>query len=592
MLLGSLLFLFAGSVSALRLPIERRSPSPRTTNIVLSNLANSGNTGFTDVGNGLYTATIHVQGQPVQVQIDSGSSDLWINNDGTDLQGLTDTNIYSTTFYGDGSVAEGPIVLANVSLGGFTVSGQALVTAPGSNATITGADQGLLGVGLFSYSDLPRSPMGSSILGQLNGTSSNGLPFLQNVFNTLPNDSKYMTLLLSRSAMGTNQFVQGGALTIGELVSNYSNIVESPRLPAPYNKGWFTFLDGMTVNGVFHPGNSSGLNGKTANFTIQPIVNQSFALLDSGTSLARVPRTYLDYMYKDLPGAVFTEDDDGQQYYTVPCNTKVSTLASPLGTFFSAISLSNISYPVHPLDSVIVNVNTSGEVTCRGAFGASDDPLFTLGDTFMHNVYTLYYHGNGALPSAATDESTAPYIQLLSLVDPDEAFAEYDKVNLQRIAQNEYENFAEFWNITSSTPLAAATTYTWPIVNATGASLSTTRISITTSVTTTSASVTLSTSTVSPSTASVDDVVAAAVAKPVGTSASASLAEWTELNRNVYVIIGLLSGALVLGIVCFALTVEECSGREYSRVHQEVPPFPFREPEATPLASTYRDRKR
>ncbi|TFY67686.1 hypothetical protein EVJ58_g1446 [Rhodofomes roseus] len=559
MLLGSLLLLFAGSVSALRLPIERRSPSPRTTNIVLSNLANPGNTGFTDVGNGLYTATIYVQGQPVQVQIDSGSSDLWINNDGTDLQVL--------------------------SLGGFTVSGQALVTAPGSNATITGADQGLVGVGL---------PMGSSILGQLNGTLSNGLPFLQNVglpfreglFSWLTIlDSRSSThyrmirniLLLSRSAMGTNQFVQGGALTIGELVSNYSNIVESPRLPAPYNKGWFTFLDGMTVNGVFHPGNSSGLNGMTANFTIQPIVNQSFALLDSGTSLARVPRTYLDYMYKDLPGAVFTEDDDGQQYYTVPCNTKVSTLASPL---------------VHPLDSVIVNVNTSGEVTCRGAFGASDDPLFTLGDTFMHNVYTLYYHGNGALPSAATDESTAPYIQLLSLVDPDEAFAEYDKVNLQRIAQNEYENFAEFWNITSSTPLAAATTYTWPIVNATGASLSTTRISITTSVTTTSASVTLSTSTVSPSTASVDDVVAAAVAKPVGTSASASLAEWTELNRNVYVIIGLLSGALVLGIVCFALTVEECSGREYSRVHQEVPPFPFREPEATPLASTYRDRKR
>ena len=62
-------------------------------------------------------------------------------------------------------MAQGPIVLGNVTLGAFTVDGQALgtsrkealknalgidaviVTAPGSNASLAGFDQGLLGVG-------------------------------------------------------------------------------------------------------------------------------------------------------------------------------------------------------------------------------------------------------------------------------------------------------------------------------------------------------------------------------------------------------------------------------------------------------------
>ena len=40
----------------------------------------------------------------------------------------------------------GPILVGDVTLGGFTVKNQAFISAPGSNATILG-DNGILGVG-------------------------------------------------------------------------------------------------------------------------------------------------------------------------------------------------------------------------------------------------------------------------------------------------------------------------------------------------------------------------------------------------------------------------------------------------------------
>ncbi|KAH9930032.1 aspartic peptidase domain-containing protein [Fomitopsis serialis] len=569
MILGSLLFLLAGSASALRLPVQRRVAGlqPRSTTAVLTNPDNVSNTGFTDAGNGLYTATLYIQGEPFQVQIDSGSTDLWVNSESVDLQGLTDTGVHSITPYGDGTVAEGPIVLANVTLGEFTVSGQALVTAPGSNATTPGEDLGLLGVGL---------PLGSSIYHDLNGTSFNGLPFLQNVFYEIADESKFITLLLSRTELGEASYTQGGALTIGELVSNYSDIVDTPRLPVVNQKGWYTWMDGITVNGVFYPGNGSSVAKYASEFTVQPGANQSFVLLDSGTSLAQVPRYYLDAMFQDLPGAIYTEQD-GKNYYTVPCETKVNI----------SMIFGNNSYPVHPLDSVFVDVNTTGAVTCRtGILNIDDSPRWILGDTFMRNVYTLFYHGNGFLPGAA-DESTAPYMQILSLTDADEAFAEYDEMNARRIAENEYEVFADLFNLTSSTVLAASATYTYSLVNVSAATATPAPADIFLSTST------LSTSALSTSTTSAG--VMAAVAKAPGSASvtsgtSVSLAEWTELNSNIYIIIGLLSGALALGVVCFVLAIKPCSSRGYSRI-QGVPPATFKEPESTPLTAAYHDHK-
>ena len=158
-------------------------------------------------------------------------------------------------------------------------------------------------------------------------------------------------------------------------------------------------------------------------------------------------------------------------------------------------------------------------------------------------------------------------------MDADAAFAEYDELNARRIAANEYETFKSLFNVSSSTPLAFSPTTTYSLVDITAVHTVTSTTAVRTN-----------------STAKAAVAAAVAEASPAVTSGtSASLAEWTKLNRNIYVIIGLLSGALVLGLLCLALVIKDCAnGRNRMQV---APPVPFREPERTPLTMAFHDSK-
>lgn len=57
------------------------------------------------------------------VQMDTGSSDLWVYSPGTTLNLTNTTDITTTESYGQG-VAEGTIVFGEFKLGGFTVPSQ------------------------------------------------------------------------------------------------------------------------------------------------------------------------------------------------------------------------------------------------------------------------------------------------------------------------------------------------------------------------------------------------------------------------------------------------------------------------------------
>ena len=55
--------------------------------------------------------------------MDTGSSDLWVYSPGTPIFLTNTTDIVVTEAYGQGQ-ATGPIVFADFSLGGYSVSGQ------------------------------------------------------------------------------------------------------------------------------------------------------------------------------------------------------------------------------------------------------------------------------------------------------------------------------------------------------------------------------------------------------------------------------------------------------------------------------------
>ena len=57
-----------------------------------------------------------------QVQLDTGSSDLWLDTTGQSLSSLTNTGQQTGVVYGDGTQAVGPILIGSVQFGDATVN--------------------------------------------------------------------------------------------------------------------------------------------------------------------------------------------------------------------------------------------------------------------------------------------------------------------------------------------------------------------------------------------------------------------------------------------------------------------------------------
>lgn len=84
-------------------------------------------------------------------------------------------------------------------------------------------------------------------------------------------------------------------------------------------------------------------------------------------------------MYKDLPGAKWSEDDST---YQVPCNTKVnislvfrSVRTPAICGIYTKLHMfaSGVSYPIHPIDAVIPDIGDDGAVSCYAAWEAQDN---------------------------------------------------------------------------------------------------------------------------------------------------------------------------------------------------------------------------
>ncbi|KAI9056705.1 hypothetical protein FKP32DRAFT_1432266 [Trametes sanguinea] len=155
-----------GSISA--------SPYP----VTVSRTNEDGGFNFTNGEGVLYSATIYVNGAPYQVQLDTGSSDTWIDplSLGVTMPpDLIPTGLNSSTSYVDGSTSTGPVVLANITFGPYTVHNQAITIAYNGSQSV--AMNGLIGLAGYSQSQ------SSSVYDLLKNTSyaENAVPIIYNV---------------------------------------------------------------------------------------------------------------------------------------------------------------------------------------------------------------------------------------------------------------------------------------------------------------------------------------------------------------------------------------------------------------------------
>lgn len=348
-------------------------------------------------GANIYVATLSVAGQEFPVQLDTGSSDLWLDTTGVDLSSLTKTGVQTGLTYGDGTVAFGPVYFGSVTFGNFTVD-QAFISAPGTNAT-TNSDKGLLGVG---------PPLLSSISDALSRSSFDGDTLLDNIFSSDSSLPQLTTFSLSRS-FSTGK-TDGGVFTVGEVDSDFSQIQQAPTLPVISSDRWIVLMDEMIVNGQSISGDSS--------FSVRnQSEGQTLANLDTGTSLSQIPQTYAAAIYGDVPGAQLYSSSG---IYVLPCDTKINV----------SFVFGGVEYPVHPIDTIAATSDGAGGVICFSGFpfsdGFSNSEDFLIGDSFLRNVYSLYDYGS------FLNESTTPFIQLLSTTDKDAAYAEFDTLSAER----------------------------------------------------------------------------------------------------------------------------------------------------------------
>ncbi|KAF8809290.1 acid protease [Phlegmacium glaucopus] len=408
-----------------------------TSGIVLS-LEQVG-TGVSDVA---YTLPVKVgaTNQEFSLQIDTGSSDLWIastscytsscsqsNGHLYDPSEAIATGVNFSIPYLSGSAA-GPIVWDSVSIGGYTVDHQALAAVTDvQNEPLSSHFSGVLGLALPSNSIIAAdvAPVTSG---------SDGAVWASNLFsetppNTTPS-SPFLSLALSRPGSDQVPAVLGIGRHPATLIPDpslirYSTLVsDKPGGPL----FWKAAVRGITVyvNGVANPV-ELGFSNTGAAFPS--------AVLDSGTPRILTTTTIANAIYGSIG---ITPANDGMYY--VPCTTPLNM----------TITLDDRpETPLHPLDLTAEPPQENQAQFCTGLIQTADltNPTTSqadiiLGVPFMRNVYTVMAYSvpdsNGSFTAANSDDrkdgglsqTTTLRLGLLPLTDPTKALEEFHNVRV------------------------------------------------------------------------------------------------------------------------------------------------------------------
>ncbi|KAL0957926.1 hypothetical protein HGRIS_000107 [Hohenbuehelia grisea] len=410
--------LFSASSVALRAPLSRHTAKryewPSNTNF-LSSASNPNGIPLRNTLDNIYSATITLGGQEFAVQVDTGSSDLWIKG-----SSLKSTRITSTTkvpaniTYGKGTVA-GPVSFADLTLGGFTVRSQAFINAQ-QMADLEGLGDldGLIGLGFHEGSAISAALIQS--FGNTQKTIASGFSPTENVFYQNPTTPNFFTFLLGRQ-----QDLDGetsGIFTISEYIPEYSAVSKSQKVPRELNLDplhWSVLLDGFSVNGRPY----------TLKSQVPSIpAGRALVALDTGFSLPPIPEPMVDFIYSSIPGALkYTDPDPANSLWIVPCRAAARV----------AFDIGGQEVPIHPLDLTMVTNYTIGgrfvtfctnRYTPIGNLKAGRLDM-VLGDAFLRNVYVSFDYGTLDSRGALTE---TPFVQILPTTQFNEALPEFTAV--------------------------------------------------------------------------------------------------------------------------------------------------------------------
>ncbi|KXN86268.1 Gastricsin [Leucoagaricus sp. SymC.cos] len=346
----------------------------------------------------IYLVNITVGDNGYSVQLDTGSSDLWIKGSVTPLPGATSTDTSYNISYVLGW-ASGRLSYAPVEFIGLKVPKQAFIDVDQANNPVLGYGlDGIVGLGFTSLSSIDYA---------VNETSSDaGRSLLYNLFAVNPSEPNFLAFSLLRSTDPDGE--AEGSFSIGEYEPKYAQVANTSRIstwPVHTPKRWTVLLDSVIVGGnIIVP---------TTQVTGAPS-NKAVVLMDSGASYTYAPKSITDAIYANVTGAQF---DEKSNQWLVPCDYEVDM----------AFQIGGQIFPLHPLD--VAPATAGNNSTCVGSFiptqlGAQSQFDWLVGDNFLRSVYAVYDFGDYDSRGVMGD----PYMQLLSITNPDEASADFHKV--------------------------------------------------------------------------------------------------------------------------------------------------------------------
>ncbi|KAH7884929.1 aspartic peptidase domain-containing protein [Phlebopus sp. FC_14] len=380
-----------------------------------------------------YTIPVQVGAtqQNLSLQVDTGSSDLWIASTACSTASCSSTNgrLYDpsssqptgATFniqYLAGSVS-GPIVWDQIQIGGYTISNQALAAATSVNSEPLSYDfDGILGLSL---------PLNSLIRQAVPATTNNnpdGAPFSSNLLALTPSSDApsqaFFSLTLARP--GSNQIPS--LLGIGQhpsdIVPDPTKIQYSPLVSESVGiLFWKTSIKAITVY----------VGSQARPVSLQSVTGAAYptALLDSGVPLIITTSTIANGIY----GALGISPASDGQYY-VPCDTPLNMTITLDG---------QPELPIHPLDLTNEPSGQSDSQYCIGLIQSDDSQLtptsdigdMILGVPFMRNVYTVMAYeqpdANGVFDTSV-HTGTHPTLGLLGLTNITQALDEFHTVRV------------------------------------------------------------------------------------------------------------------------------------------------------------------
>ncbi|KAK7903798.1 hypothetical protein LTR67_001818 [Exophiala xenobiotica] len=329
--------------------------------------------------------------QDFHLQLDTGSSNLWVpsvnaeaclTQDGGCPGGAFDANASSTFHvvsedfkiaYGDGTADFGDYFTDVVKLGTATVQNftMALTLTTRNGPELNNSGQGLLGV---SY----RSDEAAVMYGEGQGTP---VIYEEMVDQGLIDRSAY-SLYLDDTHIGKGSILFGGVDP-----SKYKGDLTVLPLQ-PFNGSINAFWVALTDVSIDDAAGLRSLTGKGFQGTN--------ALLDSGTTMARIPNVAFNNLVQGLGGDL----QDGTTL--VPCSLADAETTTTVSFQFGGADGVSMAVPVSAMIDTLFkfDMGDGQPEGCALLVGPSLDGLTILGDAFLRSFYVVYDVANNQVAIA------------------------------------------------------------------------------------------------------------------------------------------------------------------------------------------------